>query len=450
MDDGHGSLNLILMIVGVLLLLTIQFFYTLSKKAFTCLKDKEILDRAKKGDKKAQKIMLLLKNPHLFSSALFYATLIVINFTITILTVNLVPMLRQALISILPSLPLLFADFLAIVIIIPIVSFIIYIFGYLIPERLAAHKPMKLAYALYLPVKITLSLHKPTINFAFFIINSVCKIFNIDIMKAEKIVTEEDIRMLVDVGEEKGVIENEQKEMINNVFDFDDILAEEVMTHRTDIVATAKDTPLKKIVELSIDKGYSRIPVYEDTIDNIIGIVYIKDLNKYIFSTLPKNKDAQSVMRSAIYLPQTLSCAKTFEKMKANNVKMAIVVDEFGGTAGIITMEDLVEYIVGDIHDEYDKDEPDFYKKDASNYILSGQMSIEDLAKICKTDFPEDDYDTVGGFISFLLGYVPKNGDLNKVRYENFEFTVLKVEGRRIAKVGLTILPKKENEIDND
>lgn len=449
MDDSHGSINLILMIVGVLLLLTIQFFYTLSKTAFTCIKDKEILEKAQNGDQKAQKVMLLLKNSHLFSSALFYATLTAINFIVAILVFNIAPVLKTSVTKLIPQISPIYSDIFSIIIIVPISSFLIYIFGYLIPERLATHNPEKIAYLLYLPTKITVSFYKLTIKLAFFLINCVCRIFKIDIMKAEKIVTEEDIRMLVDVGEEKGVIENEQREMINNVFEFDDILAGEVMTHRTDIVATEKDTPLKQIVELSIEEGYSRIPVYEDTIDNIIGIVYIKDLNKYIFSTLPKKENAESVMRNAIYLPQTLSCSKTFEEMKENNVKMAIVVDEYGGTAGLITMEDLVEYIVGDIHDEYDKEEPDFYKKDASNYILSGQMPVEDLEKICETRFPED-YDTVGGFISFLLGYVPKNGDLNKVRYENFEFTVLKVKGRRIEKIRLTILPNESNEKDED
>lgn len=449
MDDSHGSINLILMIVGVLLLLTIQFFYTLSKTAFTCIKDKEILEKAQNGDQKAQKVMLLLKNSHLFSSALFYATLTAINFIVAILVFNIAPVLKTSVTKVIPQISPIYSDIFSIIIIVPISSFLIYIFGYLIPERLATHNPEKIAYLLYLPTKITVSFYELTIKLAFFLINCVCRIFKIDIMKAEKIVTEEDIRMLVDVGEEKGVIENEQREMINNVFEFDDILAGEVMTHRTDIVATEKDTPLKQIVELSIEEGYSRIPVYEDTIDNIIGIVYIKDLNKYIFSTLPKKENAESVMRNAIYLPQTLSCSKTFEEMKENNVKMAIVVDEYGGTAGLITMEDLVEYIVGDIHDEYDKEEPDFYKKDASNYILSGQMPVEDLEKICETRFPED-YDTVGGFISFLLGYVPKNGDLNKVRYENFEFTVLKVKGRRIEKIRLTILPNESNEKDED
>ncbi|MEG1551054.1 MAG: CBS domain-containing protein, partial [Oscillospiraceae bacterium] len=163
--------------------------------------------------------------------------------------------------------------------------------------------------------------------------------------------------MMVDVGQEKGVIEDVQKEMINNIFEFDDIDVADIMTHRTDMACIDIEDPLPDVVKLSMEYGYSRIPVYEEDPDNIVGVIYIKDLLKYIGANLPKTKTSKDVMRKAYYVPETKRCGELFAEMTETHTQMAVVVDEYGGTAGIVTLEDILEAIVGNIQDEYDNED---------------------------------------------------------------------------------------------
>lgn len=256
-------------------------------------------------------------------------------------------------------------------------------------------------------------------------------------------VTEEDIRMMVDAGNETGAIENTQKEMINNIFEFDDVSADDIMTHRTDVKAVSTAASLADIVKLSIQYGYSRIPVYDEDLDNIVGLAYIKDLLKYVIEPLPKTKKAKDIMREPFYVPKTLNCSKLFSEMTERHVQMAIVVDEYGGTAGIVTLEDLVEAIFGNIQDEYDKEDEDYKRIDDHTYIIDGGMDLEEAAELLGIEIDEDEceYDTLGGFITFLLGYIPQDDEKPEADYENVHFSVLEVKDKRIIKVRAETIP---------
>ena len=245
--------------------------------------------------------------------------------------------------------------------------------------------------------------------------------------------------MLVDVGGEHGVIEEDQKEMINNIFEFDDIDVGDIMTHRTDMVAVEVTDTIEDLVNLAIEEGYSRIPVYREDPDDIIGIIYVKDFLPFIGKNLPSNKSLEDIMRPAIYVPESKNCGEFFKEMTASHVQMAVVVDEYGGTAGIVTMEDLLEAIVGNIQDEYDDEEEEISRIDDTTFTVDGTTFIGEVEELVGFEFPEGDYDTLAGFVLILLGYLPEVGD-NAV-YKNMRFTVLEMEERRIEKIKIEILP---------
>ena len=178
--------------------------------------------------------------------------------------------------------------------------------------------------------------------------------------------------MMVDVGEQKGVIQNSAKDMIANIFEFDDTTVTEIMTHRTDMTAVEDTSSISEAVNLSIENGYSRIPVYHEDLDDIVGIVYVKDLLKYVCSQMPEETKLTDVMRGASFIPETKRCSELFAEMTASKTQMAIIVDEYGGTEGLVTMEDLVEAIVGNIQDEYDNEEEEIHKVNDNTFTVDG------------------------------------------------------------------------------
>ena len=336
----------------------------------------------------------------------------------------------------------------SIVLITLIMSYFSLVFGELAPKRMAMQKPEKIAYSVVGILLAVKTVTAPFVKVLSASTNLVVKLCGFDPNANDEGVTEEEIRMMVDVGQEKGVIEDIQKEMIDNIFDFDDIDVSDIMTHRTDMFAVEDTDPLEEVVSISIEHGYSRIPVFHEDPDNIIGIVYIKDLLKYISTSLPKDKGPKDVMREAYYVPFSKSCGELFNEMCEKRVQMAVVVDEYGGTAGIVTMEDLLEAIVGNIQDEYDNEDEEIVEVSENVFTIDGTAYIEEVNELVGDVIPEGDYDTLGGFLISQLGFLPQDGDMNVVEYENLKFTILNVEDRRIGKVRVEITPKVETDED--
>lgn len=250
--------------------------------------------------------------------------------------------------------------------------------------------------------------------------------------------TEEEIKQLVEEDETVGELEKNQREMINKIFEFDDLNAGDIMTHRTDIDAVEISDSLETVVKLAIDNGRSRIPVFEDDLDNIKGIIYVKDLLKFVGTKISDDDKISDFIRKPLFVPETLPCGKLFAQMTETRILLAIVVDEYGGTAGLVTMEDLLESIVGNIRDEYDDEEEDgVLRVDENTIIFDGVIGIDEVEKILGVELPEGDYDTLAGFVINLLGFLPTGeGEENeKVEYENYVFTVLEVDERRIEKI---------------
>lgn len=447
MADSFDVGGFIFKIVMLFVLVLVNAFFAMSEIAIISLKDTLIDKLAEEGDKKAKQIQKLTENPSNFLSTIQIGVTLAGFLTSASASQTFATMLTEKLVSLGTPIPAGIINGFSVVIITVIMSYFSLVLGELAPKRMAMQKPKEIAYAV---VGILLVVKKFTIPFVKVLsasTNLIVRLFGFDPNADDEVVTEEEIRMMVDVGQEKGVIEDLQKEMIDNIFDFDDIDVSDIMTHRTDICAVEDTDTLEQVVAAALENGYSRIPVFHEDPDNIIGIVYVKDLLKFVSSALPKNKGPKDVMREAYYVPFSKNCGELFEEMSEKRVQMAVVVDEYGGTAGIVTMEDLLEAIVGNIRDEYDEDEDEeIVESKDGTFTVDGTTYIEEVNELVGDIIPEGDYDTLGGFMISQLGFLPKDGDMNEVLYENLKLTILNVDDRRIGKVKVEILPGNENE----
>ena len=261
------------------------------------------------------------------------------------------------------------------------------------------------------------------------------KVFRLDRIRSEKNVTEEEIRSMVDAGGETGAIHNIQRKMIEGVFQFDDSLVSDQMTHRTDVTAVEINDTVDQFRNVALKEGYSRIPVYENDMDNIVGIAYIKDLLTYVNRSSPEAMTVKDFMREPFYVPESMPCDKLFKSMNEKHVQMAVAVDEYGGTAGIITIEDLLESIVGNIQDEYDDEALEFIQITDTVFTMDGSADIDTVEERLEIEIAEGDYDTIGGFLISLLGFIPEDGTEAETNYSGYRFKASNVEDRRIGKV---------------
>ena len=446
--DDPGSIILKLLLLFVLVI--INAFFAMSEIAIISLNDNVVDKQAEDGNKKAKKVKKLTENPSNFLSTIQIGVTLAGFLTSASASSSFAEGLTEKLVSLGTPIPPNVINGVSVVLITIIMSYFSLVFGELAPKRMAMQKPEKIAYSVVGVLLVVKTLTAPFVKVLSASTNLVVKLCGFDPNANEESVTEEEIRMMVDVGQEKGVIEDIQKEMIDNIFDFDDIDVSDIMTHRTDMFAVEDTDSLEQVVSLSIEHGYSRIPVFHEDPDNIIGIVYIKDLLKYISTSLPKDKGPKDVMREAYYVPFSKSCGALFNEMCEKRVQMAVVVDEYGGTAGIVTMEDLLEAIVGNIQDEYDNEDEEIVEVSENVFTVDGTAYIEEVNELVGDIIPEGDYDTLGGFLISRLGYLPQDGDMTEVDFENLKFTILNVEDRRIGKVRVEITPNADSDDDDE
>ena len=447
--------GIILKIVLLFVLILLNAFFAMSEIAIISLNDNKMEKMAEEGDKKAKQVLKLTENSSNFLSTIQIGVTLAGFLTSAAASQSFAVMLAEkiASTSVVNHIPVGVINAVSTVLITVIMSYFSLVLGELAPKKIAMQKPEKVSFAVVPVLLFVNKITKPFVKLLSASTNAVVRIFGIDPNADEEVVTEEEIRMMVDVGQEKGVIEDVQKEMINNIFEFDDMDVGDIMTHRTDMDCVDAEDPLCEISKMAIECGHSRIPVFEDDQDNIIGIIYVKDLLKYVGSSLPKSKSIKDFMREAYYVPETKHCSELLSEMIEKHIQMAVVVDEYGGTAGIVTFEDVIESIVGNVQDEYDNEDEEISQINETTFTVDGITDIDEVEEKLNIKFPEGDYDTLGGFIISRLGYLPKESDEKNeddkqdvVEYENIRFTVLNVEERRIGKVKVEILPKSEPE----
>lgn len=430
-------------ILVLVILIALNAFFAATEIAFISLNDIKIEVRAKEGNKKAKKIQKMLKDPSKFLATIQIGITLAGFLSSAFASEAFAARLAPVLYNVIPYVSLNAWKSISIIIITIILSFFTLVFGELVPKRLAMKKYEKIAFSTIGIIRGLSIITAPFVKFLTITTNAVSKLFGVG-ENEEESVTEEEIKMMVDQGEEKGTIKEEEKELINNVFEFNDITVSEIMRHRKDIFAIDLNISQEELLnELSeVEYRYSRIPVYDETIDEIKGILYIKDVFKNINK---KTFKVKNVMKEAYFISQNRLINEVFKELQKNKIQIAIILDEYGGTAGIITMEDILEELVGDIYDEYDEEEQEFEKIDNNTYILSGSMTIYDVNKLLNANIPEGDYDTISGFIQDELGRIPEDEENPIIETKDITYKIEEYEDKRILKIKACKNNVKEN-----
>ncbi len=432
-------------IVLLVLLSVFGFLLSLAYAAIRNASDKKFRDLAEDGNKKAIRVLKLSDKPSSLSNT--YGVLITFSniFFAAVAVVRFLPRfsnyLRASIID-----DRLLAIILGAFVITFACALCCSIFCVVLPRKLGAEHSDRLAPALAGVMTFFKYVFIPLTAVIGFVSALFVRLFGGNPHYDGSDVTEEDILSVVDAGEEKGVIEESQKEMINNIFEFDDLTAGDVMTHRTYIEAVEINDSIEDIVAKAIEEGYSRIPVYEEDLDNIKGILYVKDLLKYVGSAVPENFSAADLMREAMFIPESKKCGDLFSEMTEKHLQMVVVSDEYGGVAGIVTMEDLLESIVGNMQDEFDDEQEEFEQISEDVFEFDGTSAIDEINNLLDIEFPEGEYDTVAGYVMSVLGRIPDPEEHPTVEYEGYSFTVEEMDERRIVKIKAERLPEPTNE----
>jgi len=436
-------------IILLILLIALNAFFAASEIAFISLNDAKIDMLAKEGDKKAKKIKKMLENPSKFLATIQIGITLAGFLSSAFASEAFASKLAPVLNSMVPALSINVWNTISIVLITIILSYFTLVLGELVPKRIAMKNYEKIAFATIGIIKAISVMTSPFVKLLTISTNIVSKLFGVSETN-EETVTEEEIRMMVDVGEEKGTIDKEEKEMINNVFELNDKAVSEIMVPRKDIYAVDMNLSISKVIEeITSDEDfrYSRIPVYDEDIDYIKGIVYIKDI---LLSTKNKNVKIKNLIKEAYYVPETKHVNELFEELRKNRKQIAIVVDEYGGTAGLVTMEDILEEIVGEIYDEYDEVEKIYEKIDENTYMINGSMGVSEVEKLLEIKIPEGDYDTISGYLIEELGRIPDEKEKPIVETEDVVYKVQKIEDKRIIKIKACKIEKVEIDEEDD
>jgi len=321
------------------------------------------------------------------------------------------------------------------------------VFGELAPKTLAIQKPVATTMAIALPLQFVYIVFKPFIYVLNGFANIILKLIGIDSTNAhESIHSSEELQYLLEQGKESGAIDKAEHELIKNVFDFNERVVKNIMVPRTKISAIEVMSSQEELLECIISEGYSRIPVYEDTIDKIVGIVHAKDILSLIVKHGKFNLN--DILRKPLFVPESKKINDLMAELKLKRIQIAIVLDEFGGTAGMVTLEDIVEELVGDIQDEYDEEKPLVEKISDNEFIITSSATVYDVNEHLPHDLPEDeDYDTIAGLISEIFGKIPDVGETKD--FNGYTFTILKKVSQNIESVKLQLLLEKEEQIDN-
>ena len=435
----------------ILLLLLVAFngFFSGSELAFVSINNSKLKSMANDGHRAASLVIKLKEVPNKFLSTIqigvsiasilsgvFASEAFASELTAKILTMGNYP---EAAVK---TLSMFFITLLT--------SYLMLVFGELVPKRVAMSNPEKFAFIVVQPLWFLSKVTTPIVKFLSMSTNLVLRIIGIDPNKVEDEVTEEEIKIMVEAGE----INLTEKQMIYNIFDFDNIEVSDIMTHRTEVVAINIDSTFEEIMDLVHEERFTRYPVYEDNIDDIIGVIHLRDLLRYIKSSTEEPFEIKEILREPYYVPDSKRTDKLFREFQSHKTHMAIVIDEYGGTAGVITMENLIEEIMGNILDEYDEDEEEYTitKIMDDEYLVSGSCDIEDLEEILNIGMPVDDYETVSGFIIGHLGRIPTEEDVinddSDFVFNQYLFSIEDTDEKVISKIRVT--KEDSNEIDSE
>lgn len=418
-------------------------FFALARSALINMRRPRLVELEQKGVTSARAIQQLTENSGRLLATAEVGALLGLVFATGFAAVGFVPPVFEWLISL--NLVFLSIDAhyaIAFILVMLVIALFLFVAGRLVPEALAVRYTEPLALALIRPMQVMSVLLSPFVRFAVVLSNLLSIPMGGQKRESASLVTEEEIKTMVDAGEEEGLIEIEEKEMILSVLDFGDTVARQVMVPRIDMMALDVNTPFDEGLDQIIAAGHSRVPVYRGTVDEIIGILYAKDMLKSLRDG--HKPPLEQILRKVYFTPESKPVNELLQELQKTRVHVSIVVDEFGGTAGLVTIEDILEEIVGEIQDEFDAEEPDCMPlPNGQGYIIDASMNIGDAAEMLKVPLPEGESDTLGGFIYDQLGKVPVDGEV--VKWNGLIFEVLSVSDRRILKVKVTYAPHEQD-----
>ncbi len=438
---------MILSIALLVLLISLNAFFAASEMAFISLNDNKIKQMAIDGDKKAALLVSLLSEP-----SKFLAT-IQIGITLAgfLASAFAADSFAQPLIDLIKTFKFNISDSLlkvgTVFVITVLLSYFTLVLGELVPKRVAMKKAESIAFKVALPLSIIFKFTSPFVKLLTVSTNFFVGLLGLDPYSEDNNVTEEEIRMMVDVGEEKGAIDEIEKLMINNIFELDNKNIEDIMTHRTEMVALPTNIQTDKLISVISENQYSRYPIYKDSIDNIVGILNVKDLLPLISENNVDFK-IESYLRKPNYVPFQKKIIDAFLDMQNINSHIAIVIDEYGGTAGLVTIEDMLEEIVGNIFDEYDYDEDKEIKQiDEKTYEVSGLINLIELERTLKVDLPSNKHDTLSGMLISLYGGIPPANKITEIKHQNLTINIIEANNKRVKKVIIHINEETEEAI---
>lgn len=440
METDINRLYMVLSIVFMLL----KALYSAFEFAIIEVNDNKVKNLSENNNK-YKKLLKLISSPSKFKISLSVGKTFCIIFIVLffILSDLLNPLLYNNILSIIHGINntnydinVIIAEYISLFLFAVILVVFLNVFTDIIPRRIAEKNIDGVALFSVPFINFVIVIFRPLTLIIDGISFLICKVFGLNTNKKNDVVTEEEILMMVEAGNETGVIEESQKDMINNIFEFEDVTIYDVMTHRKDIIAVDIKSKISDVVYIAINEGFSRIPVYQNNIDNIIGVIFVKDLLSLVGCKDSEQFSVSQFVRKVMYVHEYCKCSELFESMTIKKLQMAIVVDEYGGTAGLITLEDLIEEIVGNIQDEYDQEDVEIEEISEGVYTIDGSTDIEDVCRTLHiTLLEEHNYDTMSAFIVDLLGHIPNEDEVATVEYQGVSFTVLLVEDNWISKV---------------
>lgn len=452
MIDPDGGSSLIIQLLVLAILTMVNAFFAMSEIAVISVDDNRLKDRVEKGDKKAKMISSFRGDQSRFLSTIQVG----ITFANLFSSAFAATSISEKLAGLMTSLGVPYSQTIALVLVTLALSYATLVFGELVPKRLALQQPEKISNFVIGVLTIFAKFTGPFISFLSLSTNTILRVLGVNLEGVEERVTLEDLKSLLNIGQQQGVINTVEKNIIDSVIVFDNKQAEEIMTARTEVFAIDINTPLDEYIDEIMDLRYSRIPVYDDSIDSIIGILYVKDLLKVTYKHDLMNFDLRTILREPYFVPERKNINDLFIELKATRNHIAVLIDEYGGFTGIVTMEDLIEEIVGEIDDEYDDHtDPDILEIGKNIYEVKGSTSIIDINNELGTELDEEteDYDSVAGLVLHELGYIPDEGDKSSVMVEGMTFKILAVEDNRIQKIRMEIPEEvflEENQFINE
>lgn len=436
MDETPGTTNVISQLLFLLILTIANAFFAGAEMATVSVNKNKIKMLAENGNKNAQLLQELLKEPTKFLSTIQVA----ITLSGFLASASAATSFSAPLDILMTKLGIPYGETIAIIVVTVVLSFFTLVFGELVPKRIALQKAEAISLFTVKPVLFISRLTSPFIKLLSFSTGLVLQVLGMKAENLEENISKEEIKSMVEAGQANGVFNETEKEMINSIFEFDDILASEIMIPRTDVYSIDIDASIGEYLDELLETKHSRIPVFEGDIDNIIGVLYIKDLILEARNKGFENVDIRSILRKPYLVPESKNIDTLFKEMQKSKKYIAILIDEYGGFSGIVTMEDLVEEVMGNIDDEYDDNEPKLEKIDNHIYLVDGLYPVDELIDILNINIVSKNHNTISGYLIDTLGEIPDNSYLDKeIKINNTIFKIKSIKENRIDKIELIL-----------